>query len=171
MIISSGRAVLYSAVVIATIALDLWTKQLAIALIKRPTEHFGGILTLLLTENTGAFLGLGSNLSPTVRTLLFTVAVGAVLIGVAFALVTNRFDRTSDSIAASFILGGGIANLYERIVNQGGVTDFLYLEAGPLHTGVFNVADIAITFGVIWLFISALLPQKKAPEKNAAAAE
>lgn len=171
MTIPARRAALYLAVVVATIALDLWTKQLAIALIKRPTEHFGGILTLLLTENTGAFLGLGANLSPAVRTLLFTIAVGAVLIGVAFALVTNRFDRTSDAIAASFILGGGLANLYERIVNEGGVTDFLYLEAGPLHTGVFNVADIAITFGVIWLFVSALLPQKKAPEQHAEAGE
>ena len=38
--------------------------------------------------------------------------------------------------------------------NPGRVTDFLYLSAGPLHTGVFNVADMAITFGVIWLMTS-----------------
>ncbi|HEX7153786.1 MAG TPA: signal peptidase II [Thermoanaerobaculia bacterium] len=167
MTVSIRRAALYLAIVVATVALDLWTKQLAIALIQRPSEHFGGILTLLLTENTGAFLGLGANLSPQLRTLLFTVAVGAVLIGVAFALFTNRFERNADSIAASFILGGGLANLYERIVNEGGVTDFLYLELGPLHTGVFNIADVAITFGVIWLFISALIPEKKRPVEAA----
>jgi lipoprotein signal peptidase len=34
------------------------------------------------------------------------------------------------------------------------VTDFIYLEAGPLHTGVLNLADMAITGGVIWIAVS-----------------
>jgi lipoprotein signal peptidase len=42
----------------------------------------------------------------------------------------------------------------------GRVTDFIYLAAGPVHTGVFNVADMAITSDVIWLVISSFAPKK-----------
>jgi lipoprotein signal peptidase len=45
------------------------------------------------------------------------------------------------------------------------VTDFLYLSPGPQHSGVFNIADMAITLGVIWLLLSWSLQglQKPSP--------
>jgi len=62
-------------------------------------------------------------------------------------------------VASLMIIGGGIGNLIDRIMRDGRVTDFIYLEAGPLHTGIFNVADMAITIGVMWLLVSSLLPR------------
>jgi signal peptidase II len=53
----------------------------------------------------------------------------------------------------AFIIGGGIGNLIDRLRYGGFVTDFIYLAAGPLHTGVFNIADMAITGGVIAIVI------------------
>ena len=57
----------------------------------------------------------------------------------------------TDDVAIAFIIGGGVGNLIDRFRLGGRVTDFIYLQAGVLHTGVFNVADMAITFGVLWL--------------------
>jgi signal peptidase II len=57
--------------------------------------------------------------------------------------------------------GGGIGNLIDRLTRGGRVTDFLFMELGPLHTGVFNVADMAITGGVIWLLVTSFLPKKE----------
>lgn len=42
---------------------------------------------------------------------------------------------------------GGIANLIDRVTRDGHVVDYLVLNLGPLHTGVFNLADIAIMAG------------------------
>lgn len=62
--------------------------------------------------------------------------------------------KRGDDVALAMILAGGTGNLIDRMRFDGRVTDFLYLTAGPLHTGVFNVADMAVTFGVIWLLAS-----------------
>jgi signal peptidase II len=48
------------------------------------------------------------------------------------------------------IFGGGLANLVDRVV-FGGVLDFIDLHAGALHWPAFNIADLAITIGVIVL--------------------
>jgi len=65
------------------------------------------------------------------------------------------------TIAMSLVLGGGFGNLIDRIYNHGLVIDFMNAEIGSLRTGVFNVADIAITFGAIWLFILSVKSSSK----------
>ncbi|MGZ7078065.1 MAG: signal peptidase II, partial [Thermoanaerobaculia bacterium] len=62
------------------------------------------------------------------------------------------------AVAVAMIGGGGVGNLIDRLTRGGRVTDFLFMQIGPLHTGVFNVADMAITIGVTWLFVSSMLP-------------
>ena len=51
-----------------------------------------------------------------------------------------------------FIIGGGIGNIFDRIWH-GSVTDFIYIEYQPFHTGVFNVADLSITTGALLIII------------------
>ena len=146
--------------IIAVIAVDQWTKALARThLSPFPRTFFGGVLSLLHTENEGAFLSLGSTLPHATRTLIFT---GAVAIAVLLALGMLILDRVHgyDAVAVSLIAAGGIGNLIDRIARDGRVTDFIYLAAGPLHTGVFNVADMAITFAVVWLLLSSFAPKK-----------
>jgi len=148
------------AIMAITIALDQWTKHLARVWLAAAAPHRYSILTLLYAENTGAFLSLGANLPPQTRSLIFSGVV-ALALGVGiYALMTNRVGGAADSIAVAFILGGGIGNLIDRVFRAGRVTDFLYMSIGPLHTGVFNVADIAITGGVIWLLLSWLFAKK-----------
>jgi len=138
---------------------DQATKYLArISLAHVPPRHFG-ILTLLYTENRGAFLSLGSNFPESVRTAVFDIVVGIGLAVATVVLLRGKLQR-GDDIAVAAIIGGGIGNLIDRLRFEGRVTDFLYLAAGPLHTGIFNVGDMAITFGVIWLLLSWMFARR-----------
>jgi signal peptidase II len=71
-------------------------------------------------------------------------------------LVRKRDLAAVDVIAFSLIAGGGVGNLIDRILYAGGVTDFLNLGIGPVRTGVFNVADIAIMLGAGMLLVRGL---------------
>jgi len=154
------RIALAVIIIAALIAFDQWTKQVARARWAMPQQLFGGYLTLMHTENSGAFLSLGSNLPPMARTLIFSGFVTLILVALSVSVLKGNVRRRSDVIASLLIIAGGIGNLIDRIARDGRVTDFIYMEAGPFHTGIFNVADIAITLGVLWLFVSSLIPRK-----------
>ena len=148
------------AIMLLTIALDQYTKHIARLTLAMSLPRRYGILTLLYAENSGAFLSLGANLPEKTRSLIFSGVVAVALAVGMYALMMNRIGGMADSISVAFILGGGIGNLIDRIARGGRVSDFLYVAIGPLHTGVFNVADIAITGGVIWLLLSWLMAKK-----------
>jgi len=141
-------------IIVMLIAVDQWTKAIARrALINDLPRHFG-IVTLLYTTNAGAFLSVGANLPADVRAAIFSGIVTIALGAAAIALFGGKIQSAPDEVALSLILGGGIGNLVDRLRFGGRVTDFIYVAAGPLHTGVFNVADVAITTGILWLLIS-----------------
>lgn len=141
---------------------DQTTKSVArMSLAGTAPRHYG-VLTLIYAENRGAFLSLGENLPENIRTIVFDVLVAIGLIVATVALFRSKLPR-GDDIALAAIIGGGIGNLIDRLRFSGRVSDFLYLAAGPLHTGVFNFADMAITFGVIWLMISWMFAPRPAP--------
>ena len=146
----------------AVIAIDQWSKVFVRAHLFVPRVYAGGLLTLVYTQNEGAFLSLGAGLSPAMRTLIFTIAVGVAVV-IALVMLLARRVRGIDAVAVALIAAGGIGNLIDRLTRHGRVTDFIYMQAGPLHTGVFNIADMAITGGVIWLLISSFLPKPKSP--------
>ncbi len=100
--------------------------------------------------NTGAFLGLLDKQSPTVRFLILVVGNGGLLVALAVTiLMLPKIDRWS-YLAWALVFVGGIGNLIDRIrINA--VIDFLNLGIGPLRTGIFNVADMAITLGFVML--------------------
>ena len=113
------------------------------------------VFTLIKVENTGAFLGMGSELSEILRILLLIVLPIIVLISIT---IYNYIDKTLDKISIigfSLIIGGGIGNIFDRIV-YGSVTDFLYLDFGGIFkTGIFNIADLSVTTGMILILISS----------------
>ena len=60
------------------------------------------------------------------------------------------------------IIGGGIANVYDRIV-YGSVTDFLHLDFGGfLRTGIFNLADVSVMVGMGCLIVGSFKKKKEA---------
>jgi signal peptidase II len=97
-------------------------------------------LDLVNTRNEGiAFGGLGG--SPIVIALVIAALIGIIVV---FAMnATRRWAWLS----AGLLLGGAIGNIIDRL-REGAVTDFLKLP----HWPQFNVADIAVTLGVLSLF-------------------
>jgi signal peptidase II len=119
-------------------------------------------LRLQYVENSGAFLGLGANIPEKIRSWVLILLVGIFLSGMLIFLLIQKHLTKNQIIALSLIVGGGIGNLIDRIFNQCRVADFMNMGIGSLRTGIFNVADVVITFGVIWfLFISVKNGGKK----------
>jgi len=105
-------------------------------------------LALVKVWNRGIAFGLFSSADS--ANLIFALAG-------AFALVVVLYlGRRADAMARlgfGLIFGGGLGNLVDRVV-FGGVLDFIDLHVGELHWPAFNVADLAITIGVIVLLFA-----------------
>lgn len=155
--------------IVANIAIDQVSKIVVRANIEPRTEtSYGEVINVIgdafiLTnvENKGAFLGMGSDLNDTLRVLLLLILPVVVLGFVLFYIFKNKsLDRLS-LIGFCFIIGGGIANVFDRIV-YGSVTDFFHIDlGGGIRTGIFNVADMSVTSGMIMLVIASFINRKK----------
>lgn len=151
------RYILISTIVSVSIALDQFSKVWVRSNFENYLEKnlIGEIFTLIKVENTGAFLGMGSELSEIPRILLLIVLPVVVLISITvYTYIEKTLDKIS-IIGFSLIIGGGIANIFDRIV-YGSVTDFLYINLGGVFkTGIFNIADLSVTTGMILILISS----------------
>jgi len=154
-----GRArILLFGVVLSTIGCDRVTKGLAESHLKgtAPRSYLMETVRLQYVENRGAFLSLGADWSAGARFWILTVGSALLLTGV---LVSSLRRPPSDRIVQlglALLVGGGLGNLVDRALRSGSVVDFVVVGAGPLHTGVFNVADVALTTSVILLVLTAL---------------
>ena len=149
-------------VLIACVGCDQATKTIARASLPRHQSIVlaNGMITLEYAENPGAFLGMGANLPERVRYPL-SVVTTSVLIAVSTVFVL-RTPQTSllQLTSLSFLIAGGIGSLIDRVLNSGAVVDFVVLSAGPLHTGIFNVADVAIVFGALAFALLSLTDKR-----------
>lgn len=144
-----ARFVLLTMVVLSCIGCDRVTKQVASARLRNlaPMSFLGDTLRIQYAENPGAFLGWGGTLPDPVRFALLIVVNAALLAGVTGVLLARwNMDRAAFT-ALALILGGGLGNLIDRVFQNGLVIDFINLGLGPVRTGIFNVADMAITLG------------------------
>ncbi len=120
------------------------------------TNLLGGIIRIQLTQNEGSFLSLGSSLSAEWKFGIFIILAAIIL----FILLIYYFHSPSkaylSTIALSLIISGGFSNLFDRIRYEGTVVDFLNIGIGNFRTGIFNIADVAITSGIILLVVSFL---------------
>ncbi len=124
-------------------------------------DVIGKNFQLIWVENTGAFLGMGSDMNPTLK-LIFLLVLPTIVLGyvIYYIIKTKELDRLS-LIAFCCIVGGGIANVFDRIV-YGQVTDFFFIDLGGVFkTGIFNVADLSVTSGMIMLLFSGIFGKKK----------
>ena len=121
----------------------------------------GGAVRLEYMENPGAFLSLGADLPPTARFLVGVVFVAAALTALLVFTLRGSGLTPRQKAGMVLILGGGLGNLIDRLANDGHVIDFVSVGIGPLRTGIFNLADVAITAGVLMVFLSF---RKAAPD-------
>jgi len=149
------RLALVAAVLLCSIGCDQVAKTLARASLaaSQPISLLDDCVRLELAQNRGAFLSLGEGLPVAARYLLFVVLVGGALaLTLAFTL-RLRAANPVQLVALSLLTGGGLGNLIDRLIHDGAVVDFVSIGVGALRTGIFNVADAAITLGVLLLLI------------------
>ena len=162
----SRRTIFISVTIILTVLLDQVSKIIVRKHVdpKSVSDIIGSILTLHNVENTGAFLGMGSDLNPTLKLILLLILPVVVLGFVSRYVFKDKSLDNWSLFAFASIIGGGIANVYDRFA-YGSVTDFLHLDlGGPLRTGIFNMADLSVTTGMIILVFASF---KKKKEKEA----
>ena len=146
--------------------LDRLTKIWAVNTLKEQPmkSYLNDIFRLVYAENTGAFLSLGSGMNDNLRYWVLAVVPVLVLLYIFFHVLTAKNLHIVQQAAFGFILGGGLSNIYDRIM-EGRVVDFMNMGFGTLRTGIFNVADMSIMLG-LFLMVPFLF-QKQAPVEAA----
>ena len=134
--------------------LDRLTKGIVNATIPYGTEvpvvgHLVGITNI---RNSGAAFGFAP-----VGPWFFLVAALGVSAWLVIYVVRQPRDLPADAVLG-LILGGALGNAFDRIINNGGVTDFVNFHFWP----VFNVADSAVSIGVVLLIVGYLIRKPNA---------
>ena len=160
------RNLFIALLVIFNVAIDQITKIWVRAnlIYGKPEEVIGDTFIFQYVENEGAFLGMGSDMNPTLHFILLKLLPLLVLGYVVYYILKNKtLDRLS-LIAFCCIVGGGISNVFDRFA-FGKVTDFLFIDLGGIFkTGIFNLADVSVTTGMLILIFSNFLLKKKKTE-------
>jgi signal peptidase II len=149
---------------ICVVGLDQWVKSLVVAHLSPPdfgpqVPIVGQYLVLYYIRNQGAAFSMFNTNGP----ILF------VLIAAAIAVIFYLYARTFNSgsllykLVFGLIIGGAAGNLLDRFIH-GSVVDFIWFRIPQMHFSfaIFNLADAAITVGVILLFVALLLTSSRA---------
>ena len=141
-----------------------WVVTYPLQLPHRLTIEVLPFFTLRWLKNTGVSMGLLNAGSELGRWLLVALTC-AIAAFVAFWMWREK--RRDDAVALSLVLGGALGNILDR-VRLGYVVDYADLHFGDIHPFlVFNVADAAITIGVLLLLVRALLTREpKTPKEE-----
>jgi signal peptidase II len=151
---------------VTVVVLDQITKALvrpALAL-HESREVIPGFLDLTRVHNTGAAFGMLNAaefpMKPLVLSLVATIALGGVAWYAATVPLGDRLAR----LGIAGVLGGAVGNLIDR-ATSGYVLDFVDAYWGDWHFWAFNVADAAITVGVIFMILDILGFGKRSDEQ------
>ena len=123
--------------------------------IVRVTDFFDYVLVW----NTGISYGLLDGLPVWALGLVMLVAIAAL------SIWWLRADATLIRLGLAFCIGGALSNAVDRLI-YGAVADFFHLHWGAWSFYIFNIADVAITIGVILLLADLFglgRPRKAAP--------
>ncbi|MEO8054576.1 MAG: signal peptidase II [Acidobacteriota bacterium] len=145
------RRLPYLALALGVVVLDQATKALVVANIPlyRTIPVIRGFFDLTHLQNTGAAFGFMAS-AGSARPLLVTLLALAVFAGVLAWSLTARPEHRLLQGALGLIMGGAVGNLIDRVRFRA-VTDFLRFYVDRWEWPSFNVADSAISVGVVLL--------------------
>jgi signal peptidase II len=137
---------------LGVIGLDASTKEAALMYLEGGVVPVLPVLNLTLGFNRGVSFGMfaADGAQGWWAIALLTLAVCSVV-----AWLWHKSQRLLDRLGYAAILGGALGNLVDR-VPDGAVTDFIDLYAGGWHFPTFNLADVAITAGVVMLLLATV---------------
>lgn len=152
-------------VIVVLVLLNIGCDQLAKNVVRKNVDskdyievienHF--ILTNV--ENTGAMLGFGQDLPPLLKIFFLQFLPVVVLVILLMRILWKSHLNSWLIVAFAFVIGGGIGNLIDRIA-YGSVTDFFQIKMGIFRTGIFNMADVSVTIGILLLLFFSVSKQK-----------
>lgn len=108
-------------------------------------------LNITLTYNEGISFGLFSDVFRERSKLLIWVTLAFVLLLLIWMIFSDRLATTA---ALGLMTGGALGNVFDR-AQRGKVTDFIDLHAGSWHWPAFNIADVAIVGGAMFLILAS----------------
>ena len=153
------KAVYRSVFMFALIVINIGCDQVSKNIVRNKMSYDQEIdllnkhLIITRVENTGAFLSLWNSLSGALRLVtLLLLPLSAIIFGLIYLFRKSNLPLPV-LMGLCCVTGGGIGNLYDRFMH-GSVTDFLYMNLVFFHTGIFNLADVSITTGIIIILIN-----------------
>lgn len=139
------------------VVLDQASKWLIIRVVMDPLRiiEVTPFFNIVLVWNRGISFGLFSNGSMWVPWILSVLSIG---ISAGLVIWLRRVEGRWLATSLGFVIGGAIGNVLDRMINANhAVTDFLDFHLGGYHFPAFNVADSAISVGVVLLLIDSLI--------------
>jgi len=140
---------------IALLALGIWADQVSKGLARQllaaapALSHGVGPIGFKYAQNPGVLSSLGADWPEPLRLWLFTILVGLLLLGLLGYLLGSPRPRGRLLWCGGLILAGGLGNLLDRLLHEGLVTDFLFIDLGGLRSDIFNLADLLIGIGMV----------------------
>ncbi|MGK9126084.1 signal peptidase II [Olivibacter jilunii] len=153
-VIEKMRTILLLLLVLINVGCDQVSKRI----VREKIDYYEEIkivdryFVLTKVENSGAFLSLGNNLPGIVKIIFLSILPALILLFGLYYLIQQDKNSAWLSVGIAFALGGGIGNLYDRIL-YGSVTDFMHIDYLFIKTGIFNMADVSIMTGMILIII------------------
>lgn len=147
------RKVALLCIMLCNVGCDQVSKEMARNRIdhRQVVEVLGDWFVLTKVENSGAFLSLGGAWPEPIKWVLLVVLPLLILAYGLYIMFSARYISRRTAFGLAFAIGGGFGNMYDRMV-FGSVTDFMHLDFGFVRTGIFNMADVSITLGVLLIF-------------------
>ena len=148
-------------IILSIFGLDRFSKAYVISINEKSLSSdlfVSKYLNINLIYNEGIAFGLLSfeenYIYQILTTIIFIIII--ILLFMIFGAKTKKYDK----ISLILIAGGALGNFYDRIIYNA-VPDFIDLHIGNFHWFIFNIADIFITIGVLWLIFLEIISKKK----------
>ena len=142
---------------VTVVVLDQLTKAMVrpVLTLHESREIIPGFLDLTRVHNTGAAFGMLNNAEFPFKTVVLSLVAAVALGGVAWYAATVPLSDRLARIGIAGVLGGAIGNLIDRAAS-GYVLDFVDAYWNNWHFWAFNVADAAISVGVVFMILDIL---------------
>ncbi len=141
------------------IAVDQLSKWLILTEVMNPPRviEITGFLNLVLVSNKGVSFGLFSSDAVWAQPAL---ASFAALVSILLVFWMRQAQHCFSAIFLGLVVGGALGNAIDRLLHEA-VVDFLDFHVAGYHWPVFNIADSAITVGVIFIIAEGLFADRK----------
>ncbi len=146
---------------LGVVILDILTKEYIIHYFPLYSSRsiIPGFLNIVHIQNRGVAFGILGGAAPVWRDILLLLFPIVAMIGILIYVLSYSQQKTGVFLSLGGILGGALGNLIDRLRFRA-VIDFLDIYWGAYHWPAFNVADSAITLGVLFLVFSYIVKKE-----------